>query len=321
MTKMRNEILDEEKIVRNNSNHIFERALEFQKMVSDRNVILTGSGTSYHAALFLSSLLLRNGKINVPIMSSEVPRSGLPKGIVRNSISFIFSHSGEGKDALDAARFLRKNGSYLVGLTDFSSSTLADISDSHVDLGAGKENSIAATKSHVVQLLFGKALAEADSGADYLRLVDTFVKEFDRIRRSEKDIVHLASVLKNKIVVLGTGIAVVLAMECSLKLKETSEVISEYYPVREYLHGPIQGANPDWSALFLSMNEPVFSKVINTGAAAHDIPSLFGIEENVDEVTGYFRLLPYLQLLSNYKATEMGKDPDNPSKLSKVVRS
>ena len=63
--------------------------------------------------------------------------------------------------------------------------------------------------------------------------------------------VETAGSVKDKVVVLGNGILHALALEGALKFKETATIETEAYPVREYLHGPIQSLNDETTVILL----------------------------------------------------------------------
>lgn len=78
------------------------------------------------------------------------------------------TQSGESKDVLETVRRSRELGANTLALTNDESFSMAEAAEFHVFLRAGKEESVAATKTYTAELLVLYLLVEALKGADIL---------------------------------------------------------------------------------------------------------------------------------------------------------
>jgi len=286
---------------------------ELWSILKNKKIIITGSGTSYNASVLMNYVLLRKGLLSYTLQSSEIKY--LEGFDLSNYVTILFSHSGESSDILAAAEIMKKTGSKTISITDFPNSSLAKLTDAHFDAGAGEEKSVAATKSHFAQTMISLSLLEKGE-------FDNSEKVLEGVMENE-NIKFYAEKIGNRVVLLGTGLKYPLAMEGALKLQETSEAITYHYPEREFLHGPIQILNSEWSVIMLSVNPEIEKRVAIYDA--HPIvisndPANEIFVDSKDEINIHLGILMALQLLSYYHAISLGMNPDSPSKLSKVVK-
>src|SRR5438309_758564 len=116
-----------------------------------RNIYVTGSGTSYNAALVAKHLFLRYGKIKIePIVSSEV--RFYPDYFDDQSLLIALSQSGESADVLEAVKIASSKGSKVTSIVNIMTSSLVHMSSHSIGLNCGPEIGVAATKSFTSQL-------------------------------------------------------------------------------------------------------------------------------------------------------------------------
>jgi glucosamine--fructose-6-phosphate aminotransferase (isomerizing) len=117
-----------------------------------RNVYITGSGTSYNAALIAKFLFSKYAKIKVePLISSEAQFS--PDIFEEKSILIAISQSGESADVLEAVSIAKKTGSKIISVVNMMTSSLVHQSSISMGLNCGPEIGVAATKSFTSQLV------------------------------------------------------------------------------------------------------------------------------------------------------------------------
>ena len=322
MYHMLKEINTEPDLVRKYTENDFTKATEIYRVLRESNIsYILGNGSSYHAAVYLSILLNRRGINSTPMISSEVGFCIGHEGNKRTAV--IFSQSGNSIDAVKAAEFLKSAGIRIIAITNTEGSRLSELSDISYYTEAGEELSVAATKSHLSQLLASLTIAYAEDS-------DTIVQSLDKVRINYAKIVRDAEKIKNAAdtsekmsIFLGSGLLYPLALESSLKLTETSNVISKAFPVREFLHGPKQLLDQKWSVFILSRDEEVGKELLGYTKSVTDVERFlsenFGIDED-DEIVSSLTTLMFIQLFSYYTSTGLGLNPDKPTKLSKVVR-
>lgn len=323
---MLEEIREEPKALMRTYNFNKNLITEASDLISNASVIyITGSGTSFHASNFLSMLLMKAGVPAIPIQASNYTEFLVDK-IPRNPINIIFSQSGESMDALSDLWLSKKKNIKVIGITNEDDSTLARESDLSIITQAGPEKSIAATKSHSVQMLTSLIIYSKMLGTDSERYLKDISDGIMGVFKTEKLIKDLAKQLNDHVVFLGSELDFPVAMEGDLKFKETSGINTESYPTREYLHGPIHRLDKDTSVVMLRGNGDRDTPVINKVAAIAGQLITIGSQNSSIEIPPFERVsrpvvfLSALQLMANYKSLAAGHDPDHPNNLTKVVR-
>ncbi len=131
-----------------------------------RHVLFTARGTSDHAALYAAYL-------------TEI-RLGIPAGLVSPSAITIYgarpdlrdclvvgvSQSGGSPDLVEVVRVAREQGAHTLAVTNAPGSPLADAAELHLDIAAGAERAVAATKTYTAELLTLLLLVEGTRTGD-----------------------------------------------------------------------------------------------------------------------------------------------------------
>jgi len=119
---------------------------------NSKNIYITGSGTSYNAALIAKQVLAKYAKIKVDaIISSELPFSS--DTIEPNSTLIAISQSGESADVLDAVNIAKKVNCKIISIVNSLTSSLARESNIVIGMNCGPEIGVAATKSFTSQMI------------------------------------------------------------------------------------------------------------------------------------------------------------------------
>ena len=235
-----------------------------------------------------------------------------------------------------------------LGITNRAESSLARQVPHILDIGAGIEVGVAATKTFLGQLLafYGLAVAfaarrghrsEAEISAllEELRALplqlQLLVEHHDK--GSEALAPRFAST--QDVIFLGRGINYPIALEGALKLKEISYIHAEGYPAGEMKHGPIALLDAHVPVVSIAMPGPVFEKVLSNAqeAKARDA-QMIGVAPEGPDTELFDALLPVpevsewvsplltvvpMQLLSYHIAAYRGLDVDQPRNLAKSV--
>ncbi len=299
-----------------------------------KTLYITGSGTSYNAALVAKFLFSKYAKIKIePIISSEVHFS--PDIFEQQSILIALSQSGESADVLEAVNIAKKAGAKIISIVNIMTSSLAQLSSISIGLGCGPEIGVAATKSFTAQLaILYKIVDKICEGAVGLDLT----KVSEAIKKSLSDdskIQEIAKKLKNvsDIYILGRGIHYPIALESSLKLKELTYIHAEGLPGGELKHGPLALMDSNTYVIMINPDDSTYS---DTLTSAREIKArgakVIGISDKPSDVYDYWVEIPKVdesmyplveiipvQLLAYYAAVEKETDPDYPRNLAKSV--
>jgi glutamine---fructose-6-phosphate transaminase (isomerizing) len=217
-----------------------------------RHVVFTARGTSDHAALYAAYL-------------TEI-RLGLPAGLASPSAITLFgarpdlrdalvvgvSQSGGSPDLAEVLRVARDQGALTVAVTNAPGSDLAAAAELTVDIAAGHERAVAATKTYTAELLALLMLIEgvrAGNGAlpaAERAALDALPGLAERVL-ADPAATELALRYRfaARMVTTGRGYAYPTAREAALKLMETSYLPALAFSGADLLHGPLAMADPD----------------------------------------------------------------------------
>ena len=208
--------------------------------VLDDEVVLVGSGSSLFVGE-LGALALRRRRIRAQALPATEAR--LDHNAYERKTVIAISQSGRSTDLLDALDMLAPR--YLVALTNTPISPLAARAQLAIDVGAGPEVAVPASKSvssTVAILLWAASLVAGDSTRDAEILVRTAAAV-----RTWIDSASLATAVeaahriarRRSVVVLGSDYGLPIARETALKLKEASYLHAEGFAAGEFRHGSV----------------------------------------------------------------------------------
>jgi glucosamine--fructose-6-phosphate aminotransferase (isomerizing) len=314
-----------------------------------RMVILAARGTSDNAAQFGRYLLEIATGIPVALAAPSVLTIYKAKLDLRDALVIAISQSGESTDTNVVLEQARAARAITIGITNERNSAMARLAEHVLLVRAGKEKSIAATKTYTGQLLSLYLVAWALGGRirlDELRRVPEWTEAAQSIEVSIAELAVRFRFMDHALVV-GRGLNYSNAFEFALKMMETSYVVAERFSPADLLHGPIAmvgGSFPafvfappgvTWPGLRelivklqgLNADTTVITDMSNAEAVRLNprsimIPAKLGRKSYaVDEL---YTPIPYIvpaQLFAACLAVEKGLDPDRPRTLSKVTRT
>lgn len=307
-----------------------DKALELARAI-DGDVLLLGSGSSLFAAN-LGALALRRRGIRAEALPSTEAR--LDHLAYENRVVIAISQSGRSSDVLGALDVLRPKR--LIALTNTANSPLGTRSDLAIEIGAGPEVAIPATKSVTATyaiLLWAASLLGADSRRDPSGLIATARTVDDWLgRASEKEIGEVGRriALRNHVVVLGNGYGYAIAQEAALKLKEAAYIHAEGFSAGEFRHGSVAMVDSSYAVLGI-VDDVSFDDV---SKPMHDVEKTEALRFAIGDRTieGIPRLGPIVeptfdtlswvvtaQVIALHVARARGIDSDSPRGLTKAI--
>lgn len=207
------------------------------------HVLIAARGSSDHTAVYAQYAIGAIGRMAVALATPSLfSRYGQPPSLRRTLVIGI-SQSGRSPDVVSVLAEAQRQGALTLAVTNDPGSPLAEAAFSVVDLGAGPELSVAATKTYTAQLATMATLAAAlgelpAAGWQALRRVpETMASALDSIEAP----LGLAREMGDmtECVVLGRGFNLATALEWALKLKELAAVHAQAYSAADYEHGPV----------------------------------------------------------------------------------
>ena len=301
---------------------------------NSNNIYITGSGTSYNAALIAKQVLAKYAKIKVDaIISSELQFSS--DIIEPNSTLIAISQSGESADVLDAVNIVKKVNCKVISIVNSLTSSLARESDIVIGMNCGPEIGVAATKSFTSQMIVIYKITEELCNGKFEISYKEISESISKILENHAQIRYIAKEIKeiSDIYVLGRGIHYPIAIESALKLKELTYIHAEGIPGGELKHGPLALMDSNVFVIIINPNDSTYS---DTLTSAREIKArgakIIGISDKKSDVYDYWIEIPKtselaypisetipIQLLSYYAAIEKDADPDYPRNLAKSV--
>lgn len=305
-----------------------------------RHVVFTARGTSDHAALYAAYL-------------TEI-RLGLPAGLASPSSITVFgarpdlsealvvavSQSGGSPDLAEVLRVAASSGALTLAVTNTPSSPLAEVAELSIDIAAGNERAVAATKTYTAELMALLLLVEGvRAGAgdlpDAERTALAALPDLAAGVLADPTPVELARRYRfaERMVTTGRGYAYPTAREAALKLMETSYVPALAFSGADLLHGPLAMTDPDVPVLAVvgsgpggrSMREVLTrlgerrADMLTVGSA--EVPEAavrIAVPEVDERYAPLLDILP-LQRLALAVALARGENPDHPRGLHKVT--
>jgi glutamine---fructose-6-phosphate transaminase (isomerizing) len=310
-------------------------------------IVLTGCGTSWHAALVGEYLIEQFARLPVEVEYASELRYRNPP-IDDGTLLFAITQSGETADTLAALREMKRKGHPTLAICNVVGSTIANEADGGIYLHAGPEIGVASTKAFTSQcvvlallaLYFGRLRHMSyEDGVEFIdglnRLPELVSKalETDAAARAIAERYRQASTF----LYLGRQFNFPVALEGALKLKEISYIHAEGYPAAEMKHGPIALVDPLTPSVFIIPQGKVYEKVIlnleeikarkgpviavcspGDERVRQLADEVLEIPEAPDFLQPIVSVIP-LQLLAYHIACLRGCDVDKPRNLAKSV--
>lgn len=315
----------------------FKRLLEKHR---PRLVVLVARGTSDNAALFGRYLLEITTGIPVSLAAPSIATLYNAPLDFRETLVVALSQSGESTDTLLVLERARQQGALTLGITNESGSTLARVAEHVFLVRAGKEKSVAATKTYTGQMLSMYLLAYALGGGIRIADLERIPEAVENALQLEPDIDALSERYRfmRYAVVVGRGLNYANAFEFALKMMETCYVVAERFSSADFLHGPIALVEPNFPVFAFAPPGVTWPSIGETldrlKALQAEIIAITdaGNREADSRATRVIRLprrmkevltpIPYVvpaQLFAACLAAQKGLNPDRPRTLSKVT--
>jgi glutamine---fructose-6-phosphate transaminase (isomerizing) len=256
------------------------------------------------------------------------------------SVVIALSQSGRTPDVVAYVERARSRGATTVAVTNDPRSALASAADLTVELAAGEEAAVAATKTYTNQLaaLVLLAAGAAGRGPELIESLARVAELFEEsIAVSEPLAARLANAFgfTGRMFVIGRGLEFATARELALKLTETCGVAAEPMTATDLVHGPIAALDPLFPVWAIASEDAglpavreaaqrakdVGATVVASGSAADKIDSAayrVPIPAAPAPLDPLLSIVPG-QLFAWALARAKGLDPDRPTHLTKVT--
>ncbi|MEP7179245.1 MAG: SIS domain-containing protein [Pseudonocardiales bacterium] len=291
-----------------------------------RFVLIAARGTSDHAALYAKYL----AEVCLQLPAGLASPSTLTVYGARPDLSGVLflavSQSGGSPDLVGSVQAARECGALTVAVTNSPMAPLVAAAEHRVEIRAGVELAVAATKTYTAELLAlylllvgGDADAVPDAAARTLAFGPRAYAAAELYRSTQR------------LVTTARGFSYPTAREAALKVMETSYLSAQAFSGADLLHGPMAMVDPDLPVIAIvtpgaggAAMAPVVTRLAEAGANV----LLVGPDDGLpvasagiaEELLPILEILP-LQQLAWRLALDRGADPDRPRGLSKVTET
>ena len=305
-----------------------------------RFVLLTARGTSDNAALYAKYLLEIRLGLPCGLASMSTTTAYGAKPDLRDVLVITVSQSGGSPDLVASTRAAREAGAITLAVTNNPDSPLAAVSEHHIDILAGPEKALPATKTYTASLLslylFVEGLRGGDGSAAAIlpELAEAVLARKDEIK-------GLASRYRfaERMVITSRGYGYPTAKESRPEADgDELHPRSSRYSGADLLHGPLAMVDNISPVIAVVTDgrggealQPVLDRLRGRGADLFVVGPKAQVEAAsagfvlptagvAEEVQPILEILP-LQLLAYEVTIARGQDPDAPRALAKVTET
>jgi glucosamine--fructose-6-phosphate aminotransferase (isomerizing) len=299
------------------------------------SLLTVARGSSDHAAHYAAYLIMaRMGRLVtslpmslVTLYQSRIACEGLA--------TLAFSQSGQSPDLVEPTRYFRSGGALTAAFVNDAGSPLAQAARWVFPLHAGRESSVAATKSFIAQMVAGaRLLAAWQDDAALQAAVAALPETLERASRTDWSSAVGELKHADRLLVIARGLGLPVALEAALKFKETCGIQAEAFSGAEVQHGPMALVDEGYPLLVFAPRGPAQAGLLALAQAMRErggrvlVAAPAGTPgSNLAIIeTGAADLDPISMIQSFYPLVEAvsrarGLDPDRPRHLNKVTRT
>jgi len=219
--------------------------LEIAKAIQARNVqyaFLAARGTSDNAGRYANYLWGAHNRLPLALATPSLFTYYQSPPRLQGALVIGVSQSGQSPDIVSVLEEGRRQGCLTLAITNETDSPLAKAADLVLDVQAGSEKAVAATKTYTTELMaiamISAALNNSEERWNELALVSKWAEQTLALDKQIKQMTQRYRYM-SQCVVLGRGFNYATAFEWALKLKELTYLIAEPYSSADFQHGPI----------------------------------------------------------------------------------
>jgi glucosamine--fructose-6-phosphate aminotransferase (isomerizing) len=347
---LRDEILEQPDVARRLLESGDERVAPVADAIRSRDVefaVIAARGSSDHAALYAQYVLGVRNRLPVALAAPSILSLYGVTPRFERSVVLGISQSGASPDVVGVLEAARAQGAVTVAITNEPQSALAGAAEHVIDLRAGAERSIAATKTYTAELIVLAQLSAALLPDEHVQTeLGILPDAISRAAALEEDAAAIArdqaAVTRkqgemSRCVVLGRGFNYATAREWALKLKEVAGVLADPYSAADFQHGPLSLIEPGFAVLAVATSGPAAADMAamlqrlrdEHGAellVISDVPELrrgatysLALPDGVAEWLSPIVSIVPAQLHAYHVALARKRDPEAPRHLRKVT--
>ena len=319
------------KFINNDSNNYdqISKLIENKKI---KFIVTLARGSSDCAALYGSYIFAKYLGLPTYSMPPSVITIEESKFDFSEALVIIISQSGLSKDLIECSKKSKLMGAKTILISNNENSPIINESNFFLNIFAGEEISVAATKSFIQTLL---VLIKLVFICQQKKNINDDIKQLSEFLLKDSENHWNSEIINNTIssgFIIGRGVGFALSNEISLKFKELCQEMIEPFSSAEVMHGPKSLIKDSFKLFILSMNDKSgltvqkdSYEISNYTKLIYNISSIdnnnFYYTPNkiseLDSITIMSKFYPWIVRYANKK----GLDPDNPRYLTKVTQT
>lgn len=296
-------------------------------------VVLLARGSSDNAAVYGRYVLERAAGRPIALAAPSLHTRYEIASDHTGYVVVAVSQSGRTPEIVSVLERMRGAGARTLAIVNEAGSPLADAADAAIELEAGEERAVPATKTYTAQLAAFAIVAEAFGEVPWCpgdwELLPGAARRLLDDREPARRVAEAIADARG-LVAIARGYLYSVALEAALKLRETTGLLATGYSAADFLHGPIAAVDAGLPVLALAVAGPAADDVAEAVAQtrerggqvftavdgpAADLPLDPGIPEALAPIVAALRV----QQVAAELALRRGIDPDAPFGLRKVT--
>ena len=339
---LRSEIFEQPAVIRRLLDMETGRVAEIGASLAKRDiryVVMAARGTSDNAARYAQYIFGAQNRLTVALATPSLYSVYGKPPRLDGALVIGISQSGQSPDIVSVLQEAHRQGAPTIAVTNEPQSPLAAAATHVIELHAGEERSVAATKTYTAQLAALALLSLSLTGAQARpSMLDAIPDAMEQALRSEPEAQAAAELIadSNRCVVVGRGFNYATTFEIALKMKELSYVEAEPYSSADFMHGPIAMVEPGFPVVLVQVGQTMRAELTAMGESLREHGAnlvVLGNDPSLQRSTDAWLSVPgglpeWLtplvaivpgQLLAFYLTLARGRDPDRPRTIHKVT--
>ncbi|MGR3272531.1 SIS domain-containing protein [Thalassococcus profundi] len=298
-------------------------------------LVSVARGSSDHAATYFKYATELCAGVPVASVGPSVASIYARPLKLSHSACLAVSQSGKSPDIVRMAQMAAEGGALSLALTNHADSDLAQVSAHTLELHAGAEQSVAATKTFVNSAVAAVwLLAEWQQDAELIAAIHALPRVLEEAAHQDWSALGAELGGHRSLYCLGRGPALAISNEAALKFKETCQLHAESYSSAEVLHGPVSIVDRGFPVIALCAADAAEASLASVADALADKgASVYATSAQVRGATALPTARtahpltdPISLIVSFYGMVEAvararGIDPDSPRHLRKVTET
>ena len=297
-------------------------------------VVTIARGTSDCAALYSSYIFAKHLGLPTYSMPPSIITLEQSKFDFSEALVIVISQSGKSTDLVECERKSRLMGAKTVIITNNEDSPIINEANYFLNMFAGEEKSVAATKTFtqtllvLIKLIF-ICLGKKNINDDIKKLCEIIVNDSSNEWKT-----NIIDKYINTGFIIGRGVGFALSNEISLKFKELCQEMIEPFSSAEVMHGPKSLIENSFKLFLLGMNDKSgltvnkdvnelknYTNLVYEMSSNENVKSDFFYPSNkILELDSVILMSKFYPWIIRYTINK-GLNPDEPRYLTKVTQT